>query len=86
MHADSTQNQRDMIATALLLAVYDSQGLNDVGKKIHKPEILEMHKARRWLRGPIAELYFLTLDIRPDAALDRLQHKWSSAEVRSLTC
>lgn len=74
----ASQSDRDFIANILLLAVFDSQGLDDRGNPARcQPDIRAMHSARRWLLGPIAGLYFLHLDINPQAVADRLQRKWA---------
>ena len=74
----ATQSDRDFIANILLLAVFDSQGLDDRGNPSRiAPDIRSMHSARRWLLGPLATLYFLHLDINPEAVADRLQRKWA---------
>jgi hypothetical protein len=74
----ATQSDRDFIANILLLAVFDSQGLDDRGNPARsETDIRAMHSARRWLLGPLATLYFLHLDINPSAVADRLQRKWA---------
>ncbi|MBU2766130.1 hypothetical protein HAP94_07965 [Acidithiobacillus ferrivorans] len=74
----ATQSDRDFIANILLLAVFDSQGLDDRGNPARiAPDLRSMHSARRWLLGPLATLYFLHLDINPEAVADRLRKKWA---------
>jgi hypothetical protein len=74
----ASQSDRDFIANILLLAVFDSQNLDDRGNPARgTPDLRSMHSARRWLLGPIACLYFLHLDINPQAVADRLQRKWA---------
>lgn len=75
------QMDRNIIANILLLAVLDSQGLNDYGTASSVDQ-REIHRARRWLAGPLAALYFLTLDINPEAAMDRLYKKWAATDAR----
>ncbi|WP_215876017.1 hypothetical protein HF292_009625 [Acidithiobacillus ferruginosus] len=78
-----TPEQVDLndIANILLLAVLDSQGLNDAGTESGIDQRV-INGARRWLAGPLAELLFRTLDINPEAALDRLYKKWAAADAR----
>lgn len=70
------------IANILLLAVLDSQGLNDDGTASGIDQRV-INGARRWLAGSLAELLFRTLDINPEAALDRLYKKWADIDARA---
>lgn len=75
---ESAQVDRNFIATILLEAVTTSLGGDNKNRKINWSDV---DKARRYLtHNPIAELYFLMLDIRKDAAIWRLQKKWDALD------
>jgi hypothetical protein len=75
------QVDRNDIANILLLAVLDSQDLNDDGTASGIDQRV-INGARRWLAGPLAALFFRILDINPEAALDHLHKKWAVADAR----
>jgi len=79
---EETQRQRDFLATLLLQAVYESQGLTEHAVYVAKPDIDKITRARKWLKGPTAGLYLLTLDIRPQDALERLERKWERCDTQ----
>ena len=66
-----TQSDRDLIALVLLQAVEESF-------------CPDGEKARQWLRGSFAGALLVLLDISPQAALDRLEKKWSRIDLEAV--